>query len=225
MHHTIFSTIFCIDKPRGSHSYLFIAFCPQQRQDSGGTSHKCPLAPPADTFSLTCPLLSSTIAQQSSPGFLSCPFSSLISLSDTLVQVPISHEEPGASPALLGSTHSPWSCMGKQMRCHQHQVSVQPLVLLISTSSLTFSAQELTAEQGTAQGQASPAATGYNLSNITNPMPTCIEEGMNTQESLKGKCCLISYLLSNTEMIFMSHKWDFTLQVIEGNNISRTHFT
>lgn len=51
MHHTIFSTIFCIDKPRGSHSYLFIAFCPQQRQDSGGTSHKCPLAPPADTFS------------------------------------------------------------------------------------------------------------------------------------------------------------------------------
>lgn len=54
-------------------------------------------------FLLTCPLLSSIIAQQSSPGSLSYPFSPLISFSDTLVQVPISHEEP-ALPSLVPHT-------------------------------------------------------------------------------------------------------------------------
>lgn len=200
------------------------AFC-LQGQDSGGTSHKCPLAPPADIFSSH---VSFAFLHRWPTVFTWLPFMSF-------QPVNWSHWYPApgpyltwwASPALLGSTHSPWRCMGKQMRCHQHQVSVQSLVLLVSTSSFTFSAQGFTEGWGTAEGQASPATTGYNLSNITNPMPTCIEEDMNIQESLKDKCCLISYLLLNTEMIFMSHKWDFyfILQVIAGNNIPRIHFT
>lgn len=175
-------------------------------------------------FLLTCPLLSSIIAQQSSPGSLSYlqPFNQF-----QWYPGPGPYLTWGASPALLGPTHGPWSSMGKQMRCHQHKVSVQPLVLLVSTSTLTFSARE--PQQSCKQHKVRHLLLpqGYSLSNITNPVPTCIKEDMNIQESLKDKCCLISYSLLNSEMIFMSHKWDiyFISQVIGGNNISRTHFT
>lgn len=216
------SSNFLIDKPRAFHSS---SGCSQQGQDSGGTSHRCPLAPPADTVSS---YVSFAFLHHCPTVFTWFPFISLQPFNQfQWYPGPGPYLTWGTSPALLGPTHGPWSSMGKQMRCHQHKVSVQPLVLLVSTSTLTFSAREPQQSCKRHKVRHLLLPQGYSLSNITNPVPTCIKEDMNIQESLKDKCCLISYSLLNSEMIFMSHKWDiyFISQVIGGNNICRTHFT